>query len=397
MYSRKLVERLLKDTNYKLVPRVETRHYSALNFLRDVDFDAKQKFNKETKRNKKQNLTFNWLSPHVGKGGGGHTTIFRFMRYLNSKGHTNRFYVVDDFEPVRDKDLERFIKENYFDIGDFAAYRGTKNLLDSDVNISTSWDTVYYSYYSDNTKFKAYLVQDFEPSFYPMSVDYVLAEQTYKMGFYHMCASRWLYKKVVEGYNTAGMFFDLGVDKKVYKIDENITRDPHKVAVYFRSWSPRRGIELIIPSLIKLMKLRPNTELVLFGEDNINYNLPFKYTNLGVISNEEIADLYSASAMTIVFSLTNYSLVPQEALACGSLVVDLDLENNRVAYGENSNNILLVKPNPHKIAKEIASHLDNPKVREQKVQRAKKFVGTLDWENSFEKVENAILDKFNGE
>lgn len=40
-------------------------------------------------------------------------------------------------------------------------------------------------------KFPFYMVQDYEAAFYPMSASALLAENTYKMGFSHICSGRW--------------------------------------------------------------------------------------------------------------------------------------------------------------------------------------------------------------
>src|SRR5687768_3220494 len=45
---------------------------------------------------KSTSLTFNWVMPQPGRGSGGHTTIFRFMRYIEQAGHTCRIYLYAD-------------------------------------------------------------------------------------------------------------------------------------------------------------------------------------------------------------------------------------------------------------------------------------------------------------
>ncbi len=41
----------------------------------------------------KDKLNIAWVSPPVGPGGGGHTTISRFVKYLQSQGHHITFYI----------------------------------------------------------------------------------------------------------------------------------------------------------------------------------------------------------------------------------------------------------------------------------------------------------------
>ncbi len=41
----------------------------------------------------KEKLNIAWVSPPVGPGGGGHTTISRFVKYLQRQGHRITFYI----------------------------------------------------------------------------------------------------------------------------------------------------------------------------------------------------------------------------------------------------------------------------------------------------------------
>lgn len=42
----------------------------------------------------KDKLNIAWVSPPVGPGGGGHTTISRFVKYLQSQGHPYYFLYI---------------------------------------------------------------------------------------------------------------------------------------------------------------------------------------------------------------------------------------------------------------------------------------------------------------
>ena len=66
---------------------------------------------------------------------------------------------------------------------------------------------------------------------------------------------------------------------------------------------------------------RPGTRFVMFGDTPMD--LPFPYEQLGVSAPEELAWAYSEATVGLSLSLTNYSLIPQEMLACGLPVVEL--------------------------------------------------------------------------
>lgn len=380
--------------------KLEIRNIENVRYIKILDIPnfnwdyQKNYFNQNSSKAVGEKLTFNWLIPHIGPGGGGHTVIFRFIKYLNEQGHKNRIYIIDNYDPKPQPFIKEYINEHYFDIGATEIYRGSLSMKDSDVNVATSWETAYYSYNVDNTKLKSYLILDFEPYFYSMGMEYLLAEKTYEMGFFGLGGGKWIFEKVIKSYNLEGMYFNLGVDLNVYKKLPNIQKDPDKVVVYFRSWSPRRGAELLVPALKLLKEKRPNTKIVLIGE-KIHFDLPFEYESIGVTTNERLTEIYNSAAITLVFSLTNYSLLPQDAMACGSLVMELDTPANREVYDvDKHNHMVLVKPDPNSVSENIIKYLEDKKLSETIINNGLNYIKEFTWDKSFKKVEDAIFDQF---
>ena len=73
--------------------------------------------------------------------------------------------------------------------------------------------------------------------------------------------------------------------------------------------------------------------------------LPFDYEHLGVAAPEELARLYSEATVGLCLSLTNYSLIPQEMLACGLPCVDLAGGSTEAELGRDGG-IELAEPDP---------------------------------------------------
>ena len=57
----------------------------------------------------------------------------------------------------------------------------------ADVSIATLWVTAYSVARFQNTRRKFYLIQDFEPQFYPAGTNYALTEEGYRLGLYGLC------------------------------------------------------------------------------------------------------------------------------------------------------------------------------------------------------------------
>lgn len=378
---------IAKNTRNDLQKKYIFDKYS---FIRDVSFTAKRNFNKEKHRKPKQHLVINWIIPNIGIGGGGHLNIFRFIQYFQSHGHKNRIYIIGDTVAKKENGILNFINEHYLDLGDVDCYRGSVNLEISDISFATSWESAYYVYYDDNTNLKAYFIQDYEPFFYPLSSDYVFAEMTYDFGFYHLCASRWLAKKLIK--DGFGSYFDLGVDLSSYKINNEIQRNQNQIFVYLRSNTPRRATEIILIALKNLVELNNNVEIVFAGEENITIDIPFQYRNLGIIHPDELPRIYNQSTIALVGSLTNYSLLPQELMASGCLVVDINLENNRMVHKDGT--IVLAGPSPFDLAENINYYLNNPTERQIIIDNALDYTKELDWSLILDRVEENLMKEF---
>ena len=61
----------------------------------------------------------------------------------------------------------------------------------SDAVFATGWETAYPVFNDAGDARKCYFVQDFEPLFYPVGSEYVLAENTYRFNFFGITAGKW--------------------------------------------------------------------------------------------------------------------------------------------------------------------------------------------------------------
>ncbi len=91
------------------------------------------------------------------------------------------------------------------------------------------------------------------------------------------------------------------------------------------------------------------------------------------------------------FSATNYSLVPQEMMACGLPVLELDGESTRAIFPAGV--VTLAPPHPRAIATEIAALLKDAERRVRQAQAALCWVAQFNWETSAKAVERALLER----
>lgn len=337
-------------------------------------------------------LTINWIIPDFSIGSGGHMTIFRMIQFLEKQGHTNRIYIFDGITGVSfrsGREASNIINQHFLEI-EASVHIGTDHMLESDVIFATSWHTAYPTYAAQNTKQKFYFVQDFEPDFYAVGAERVFAEQTYSMGFKCVTAGPWLSQKMREEYNAPARHFWLAYDRKFYAPTSN-KRKKNTIAFYSRFVTARRGFELGVLALKIIKKRRPDVDIVFFGWDTKSQKIDFEYTEKGVLNHEELASLYNEATVGLLFSMTNYSLLPQEMMACGLPVVEFNGGNTRAVFSDGEN-ILLADPNPYAIADAVIDLLQNEEKRKDIASGGQEWVKQFSWEDSGSIVETALYE-----
>jgi hypothetical protein len=333
-------------------------------------------------------LDISWIVPGVFRGSGGHANIFRHVAELSYLGHRNTIYCHNPnnrFES--DEQLAQFIRENFVDTR--ARIRRTWTLEPCDVAIATHWSTARtVSAFSDCAR-KFYFVQDYEPYFHSMGLEYLQAEGTYRLGMPCITLGRWLTHVLTEQYNADADYFDFPVDASIYHTVPNGTRG-RRIAFYAQPEKPRRCFELGVRALEIVNQAHPEVDIVLFGSDTPpNAPITFEYKNMGVISTLQCAELYRSSQVGLILSATNPSLIPVEMMACGCTVVDLDRENNHFDYEPGT--ISLAEPTPEAIASSIIRLLEDETARSAQSARARQMVTERSFRRSAQKIEMLLL------
>jgi O-antigen biosynthesis protein len=291
-----------------------------------------------------QPLIINWVTTPAGPGSGGHTTLFRIIRYMEAHGYINRVYFYDVYRG--DHHYYESIVRRYYDFRGSVA-RVDDGMEDAHIVVATGWPTAYPVFNSRCTGKRFYFVQDFEPYFYPIGSMSLLAESTYRMGFHAITIGRCFAEKLSTEFGMTVDSFKYGCDTSRYSRLENSRRSG--VVFYARRETPRRGFELGIMALEVFAARRPEVELHIVG-DKIG-KLPFAFVDHGHVTPNELNEIYNHCYAGLSLSFTNVSLVALEMLAAGcipvvndTVQVRTDLENSFVRYA---------LPNPHALAAEL--------------------------------------------
>jgi O-antigen biosynthesis protein len=327
--------------------------------------------------------------PPFARGSGGHASIFQLIRGLERMGHSCSIWLLDPLgrhSTERPAVLRRRIVEEFVPL-EAPVFKGFEDWYGADVVVATGWETALPSVLLEGCHARAYLVHDHEPEFYAMSAEAVWAEQTYTLDLYPISASTWLRDLIRERYGRDGSWFRFGVDHGVYR-PRRVERRRDTIMFYARYYTPRRAVPLGLLALHELWRRRPDVRIVLFGSEKPPAT-SFPYEFLGVVSPEVLAWRYSEATVGICLSLTNYSLIPQEMMACGLPCVDLAGRSPEAVFGRDGP-VEFGMFDPLSIADAAEALLTDEERWAQRSKAGLAFVEDATWELAARQVEKGL-------
>lgn len=323
-----------------------------------------------------------WIMSAPEPESGGHQNLFRFIRFAEQAGHICSIYIYDAKEQhISIPNLKSMLKNSdaYANVDAeiviFNREIGFSN--DTQAIFATGWETAYPAFLADTRAKRFYFVQDFEPSFYPIGSDALLAENTYRFGFHGITAGGWLASTLSEKYGMITDHFDFAVDKSLYKVINNESRN--EVFFYARPVTPRRAFEFGLLVLNDFAKMRPDVIINLAGWDVSAWNIPFAHKNLSSMSLGQLNEVYNRCAVGLVLSLTNMSLLPLELISSGVTPVVNQGDNNSMVT--NNPFIEYVPASPLAIARKMVEVLERPDAIERSIAMSESVVN-VNWEDS---------------
>jgi glycosyltransferase involved in cell wall biosynthesis len=258
----------------------------------------------------------------------------------------------------------------------------------ADVVLATGWQTVYPAMMLDNCRSRVYFVNDHEPEFYPTSTEAHFATASYRMGMHCVAASPWLRDLLIDRYEVSATDFQLGVDHDVYQ-PRPVTRRRDTVVFYSRSSTPRRGVAMGLLAIEELLRRRPDLRVVLYGTKTpIEANFPYEHA--GVVTPEQLSWLYSEATVGLCLSMTNFSLIPKEMLACGLPCVELEGVSAESIFGPDGGPLDLAPFRPAELADSMERLIVDEQRWADRSQRGIEFVASHTWDEATRQTEAGI-------
>jgi len=225
------------------------------------------------------------------------------------------------------------------------------------------------------------------PEFFATSAESLWAERTYSFDLFPICGSTWLRDLLEERYGRHGTWFRFGVDHDVYR-PLPVERRRDTVLFYCRDATPRRAVPLGLLALDELWRRRHEVRIVLFGDDRPN-DTSFPYEHLGIVGPDVLARRYCEATVGLVLSLTNYSLIPQEMMACGLPCVDLAGRCPDAVFGRDGP-VELAEPDPIALADAIEALLDDEPRWRRRSEAGLEFAADASWDLAARQVEAGL-------
>ncbi|MCW3039770.1 MAG: hypothetical protein JWM31_1675, partial [Solirubrobacterales bacterium] len=316
--------------------------------------------------------------PPFQRGSGGHMSLFQLVWRLERAGHDVSIWIDDELGLMKEDRAARIRRQvrDWFVPLEAPVYKGFDEWFGADVALATGWQTAHSVAMLGGCRARAYLVQDHEPEFYSTSAEARWAEQTYALGFHHLCGSPYL-EQMVTRYGGTSSRFSFGIDHDTY-FPRELPREPDTVVMYGRDVTPRRAVPLAIMAVEELLERRPQTRVVSFG-NQIPIHTPFPYEDLGVLNLEELAWTFSRASVGLVLSMTNYSVIPQEMLACGLPVVELAGVSGEGIFGEDGG-VTFADFDPIALADALEGLLDDPAEWERRSRAGLEWAAGRTWD-----------------
>lgn len=295
--------------------------------------------------------TVNWFIPEIDMPFfGGLNTAFRIAdKIRREEGVRNRFVVLGNPHEVFYRSA---LDAAFAGLGagsDFVFYDGSDESIAAipraDAAISTLWLTATHVVKALCAPRNFYLVQDFEPEFYPASTMFALAEESYRYGLYGICNTKSMHATYVDAYKGQAMYFTPAVDRSVYfppfDAEDRDKNDVVTIFAYARDHF-RNCWELVGEALTRVKaQYGRRVRIVTAGARYLSESADF--VDLGLMDYRATGAVYRGTDIGVTMQISRHpSYLPLELMASGVPMVSPDSEWFKWLFvdGENSATVM---------------------------------------------------------
>ncbi|MCI4658399.1 rhamnosyltransferase WsaF family glycosyltransferase [Cryobacterium zhongshanensis] len=193
----------------------------------------------------------------------------------------------------------------------------------ADAAVATLWLTAIHVAKSQGVKRKFYLMQDYEPSFYPASTLFAMAEESYRLGLYGLCNTVSMHSIYTEMYQGSATYFTPAVDQSIYHAEgrrEKLATEPVTIFAYARDHF-RNCWELVYTALTEIKRIHGDgVRIVAAGARYLPASADF--IDMGLLDYRATGRLYREMDIGLTMQISRHpSYLPLELMSSGVAMV----------------------------------------------------------------------------
>ncbi|MBD8538754.1 glycosyltransferase family 2 protein [Frigoribacterium sp. CFBP 8751] len=274
--------------------------------------------------------TINWFIPDVDMPFfGGLNTAFRIADKLSrDHGVKHRFIA---FAQPNHAYISSAIAAAFPSLADAEVmfYDGSQEQIDAvpaaDAAVATLWLTAMHVAKSTSAPRKFYLMQDYEPGFYPASSMYAMAEESYRLGLYGICNTSSMHD-IYRSYGGSSMYFTPAVDRGIYHAEGRRTKAPDEpitIFAYARDHF-RNCWELVFAALTEIKRRHGDrVRIVAAGARYLPNSADF--IDMGLLDYRATGAMYRETDIGLTMQISRHpSYLPLELMGSGVPMVAPD-------------------------------------------------------------------------
>lgn len=312
------------------------------------------------------NRVCNWyLPPFDNPFYGGIMTILRLAAYLQDTDCVRQRFLICgscDTAMTASKIAQAFPSLAGIEVRALNSVEAIETIPPSDYSVATLWTTAYVLLKVRNTGYKFYMIQDYEPLFYPAGSTFAQAELSYRFGFYGIANTRSLCDIYAREYGGRAVVLTPSIDPSIFYPGPELSTDSLlKLFYYARPGIPRNCFELAAAAL-RLVKQRlgDGVEIICAGQDwaPADYGLDGLVKAIGMLPFAETGGLYRSCHVGLAMMMTRHpSYLPFEMMGCGTLVV-ANRNSANTWFLKHGENCLLSEPTASCLADTLVDALE---------------------------------------
>ena len=339
----------------------------------------------------RERLRIAMVLPPFRRGSGGHNTLLQILTRLERRGHVCSVWVHDVMRMHQSEwpgVLRRNLREFFAPI-EAPVYKGFDAWQGADVVVATGWQTVYPALLLDGCRARVYVVNDHEPEFYATSVERALAERTYGEGLYCVSGEPVAARppRASATARRARPSSSASSTTSTSRARSRAARTPSSTTR--ATGRARRAVPTALAALRELYERRPQTRASCCSATATPSRRPSPTSTSACCSPIELSWLYSQATVGLCLSMTNFSLMPKEMLACGLPCVELAGVSAESIFGADGP-IELAELDPVALASALERLLDDRELRERRSREGIEFVAGHTWEHATDQVEAGL-------